>query len=226
MTGAWVELWFWCWAMGGKRQDAGPSSMELLAEGFEVLDAVERHLRRFLSLPSQDAFVALTLWAAHCHVLTAFESSPRLLVTSAEPASGKTRVIELLGTLCPRSIEAVNVTPSYLFRKVEDEEGRPTILFDEIDTVFGPKAKDNEEIRGFLNAGHRRGAKAGRCVMRGKNVETEEIEAFAPVAMAGLGYVPDTIASRSVHIRMRRRAPGEEIEAFRRRIHEPEGHDL
>ena len=43
----------------------------------------------------------------------------------------------------------------------------------DIDTVFGPKAKENEEIRGLLNAGHRRGAVAGRCVVRGKVVETE-----------------------------------------------------
>ena len=60
------------------------------------------------------------------------------------------------------TVEAVNVTPAYLFRKVGGEDGRPTILYDEIDTVFGPKAKDNEEIRGLLNAGHRRGAVAGR----------------------------------------------------------------
>ncbi|WP_223177102.1 DUF3631 domain-containing protein [Sphingomonas rhizophila] len=99
----------------------------------------------------------------------------------------------------------------------------PTILFDEIDTVFGPKAKDNEEIRGLLNAGHRRGAKAGRCVVKGKQIETEEIPAFCPLAMAGLGNLPDTILTRSVIVRMRRRAPSERVEPFRRRLHEPEG---
>lgn len=217
--------------MGAKRnilkdEAAAPLEVELLCDGFTLFDMVEAFFRRFLILPSDNDFVALVLWAAHTHVVEAFESTPRLLVTSPEPGSGKTRVIELLATMCPRSLEAVNVTPSYLFRKVEDEAGRPTILFDEIDTVFGPKAKDNEEIRGFLNAGHRRGAKAGRCVMRGKTIETEEIEAYSAVAMAGLGYVPDTIASRSVQIRMRRRAPGETVEPFRRRLHEPQGHDL
>ena len=60
----------------------------------------------------------------------------------------------------PRPVEAVNVSPAYLFRKVADDNGAPTLLFDEIDTVFGPKAKDNEEIRG-----HRKGAVAGRCVV-------------------------------------------------------------
>ena len=69
--------------------------------------------------------------------------------------------------------------------------------------------KDNEEIRGLLNAGHRRGAVAGRCVVKGKIVETEEIPAYCAVAVAGLGGLPDTILSRSIIIRMRRRSPNE-----------------
>jgi hypothetical protein len=93
------------------------------------------------------------------------------------------------------------------------------VLFDEIDTVFGPKAKDNEEIRGWLNAGHRRGATAGRCIMRGKVVETEELPAYCAVAVAGLGNLPDTILTRSVIVRMRRRHAGETVEPFRHRIH-------
>jgi hypothetical protein len=126
----------------------------------------------------------------------------------------------------PAAVEAVNVTPAYLFRKVGDSDPPPTILFDEIDTVFGPKAKDNEEIRGLLNAGHRRGAVAGRCVVKGKLVVTEEIPAFCAVAMAGLGGLPDTLLSRSVVVRMRRRTPGEQVEPFRQRIHGPEGEEI
>jgi len=123
-------------------------------------------------------------------------------------------------------VAAVNVTPAYLFRKVGGEDGPPTILFDEIDTVFGPKAKEHEELRALLNSGHRRGAVAGRCLVRGKIVETEEISSYAAVALAGLGWLPDTILSRSVIIRMRRRAPDERIEAFRRRVHAPQGEAL
>src|SRR5262249_52187480 len=92
--------------------------------------------------------------------------------------------------------------------------------------VFGPKAKENEELRGLLNAGHRRGAVAGRCVMRGKAVTTEEIPAYAAVALAGLGWLPDTILSRSIIIRMRRRHQAEPVEQFRRRIHLIEGRQV
>jgi hypothetical protein len=50
--------------------------------------------------------------------------------------------------------------PGLMFRKIGDEEG-VTLLYDEIDTVFGPRAREHEELRGLLNAGHRRGAVAG-----------------------------------------------------------------
>ena len=128
--------------------------------------------------------------------------------------------------LVPRPVEAVNVSPAYLFRKVAADDGAPTLLFDEIDTVFGPKAKDNEEIRGLLNAGHRKGAVAGRCVVRGKEVFTEELPGYCAVAMAGLGYPPDTIFTRSVIIKMRRRAPNETVEPYRRRLEVEKGERL
>jgi Protein of unknown function (DUF3631) len=128
--------------------------------------------------------------------------------------------------LVPRPVHAVNTTPAYLFRKVSDEAGLPVILYDEIDTVFGPKAKDNEDVRGMLNAGHRRGAVAGRCVTKGKIVMTEELPAYCAVALAGLDDLPDTIRTRSVIIRMRRRKPSERVEPWRHRIHAPQGQQI
>ncbi|RWF41851.1 MAG: DUF3631 domain-containing protein [Mesorhizobium sp.] len=192
----------------------------------DLLDEVYAFTGRFVAYPSEDAHVAHVLWIAHAHMMAAWESTPRIAFLSPEPGSGKTRALEISELLVPRPVEAVNVTPAYLFRKVADEAGAPTILFDEIDTVFGPRAKDNEEIRGLLNAGHRRGAVAGRCVVRGKIVETEEIPAYCAVALAGLGDLPDTILTRSVIIRMRRRSPEETVEAYRRRVHKPEGDEV
>lgn len=195
-------------------------------DGAAVLDAIYAFVGRFVAYPSEAAHVAHVLWIAHTHLMDAWVSTPRIAFLSPEPGSGKTRALEISELLVPGPVEAVNVTPAYLFRKVADVAGRPTILFDEIDTVFGPKAKDNEEIRGLLNAGHRRGAVAGRCVVRGKIVETEEIPAYCAVALAGLGDLPDTILSRSVIIRMRRRAPNERVESYRRRVHGAEGEEL
>jgi hypothetical protein len=187
--------------------------------GEVMLNQVYAFLGRFVAYPSIHAWVAHALWILHAHLMDRWESTPRIAFLSAEPASGKSRALEVTEDLVPRALITVNVSPAYVFRKVGDENGPPTVLFDEIDTVFGPKAKDNEEIRGWLNAGHRRGATAGRCIMRGKIVETEELLAYCAVAVAGLGNLPDTILTRSVIVRMRRRHAGETVEPFRHRIH-------
>ena len=137
---------------------------ERLLQGLDtllILDDVHLFLSRFVSYPSEHAHVSHTVWIGHTHFM-AWESTPRIAFLSREPGSGKTRAIEVTETLVPRPVEANNATPAYLFRKINDKDGLPTILFDEIDTIFGPRAREHEGIRGVLNAGHRRGAVAGR----------------------------------------------------------------
>jgi Protein of unknown function (DUF3631) len=197
---------------------AGPA-----AAAQRQLDAVADFLGRFVAWPSPHAQVATALWVAHTYLIDEFDSTPRMAFLSPEPGSGKTRALEVIGSMVRRPMHAVNCSPAALFRSVADLEHRPTILFDEIDTVFGPRARDNEELRGFLNAGHRRSGVAYRCVGLGTAQRVQEFPAYAAVALAGLYDVPDTIASRSIVVRMRRRAPDEVVEPYRLRYHEPQG---
>lgn len=196
-------------------EPAGPPE-----DGAALLDDVYTYLGRFVAYPSGHAQVAHTLWIVHAHLMDCWESTPRIAFLSPEPGSGKTRALEVTEPLVPHPIHSVNVTSAYLFRKIA--EIRPTLLYDEIDTVFGPKARDNEEIRGVINSGHRNGATAGRCVVRGKVIETEDLPSYCAVAMAGLNDLPDTIMDRSVIVRMRRRAPDEQVEPWRARINTPQ----
>ncbi len=191
---------------------------------WQPLDAVERFLAEFIAYPSEAARVAHVLWIAHTHCMDKWESTPRIAFLSPEPGSGKTRALELTELLVPRPISTVNCTSNYLFRRMVDPAGTPTVLYDEADTIFGPRAKsEHEEVRGFLNAGHRKGASSGRCVVKGKSIVTEDFPAYCAVALAGLDDLPDTIMSRAVVIRMRRRAPDENVQPFRRRECEAEG---
>ena len=199
---------------------------KVLVSGATILANVHTFLGRFIVYPSKHAHIAHALWVAHAHLMDAWESTPRIAFLSAEPASGKSRALEVTELLVPRPVASVNVTPAYLFRKVGAKEGRPTLLYDEIDTVFGPTAKGNEEIRGLLNAGHRKNAVAGRCVLHGKKVHTEEIPAYCAVALAGLGMLPDTILTRCIIVRMRRRALSEAVEPYRHRDHSAEGQEI
>jgi hypothetical protein len=195
---------------------AGDVADEPEGEGAELLDQVAAMLGRYIAFPSPAALTAVTLWAAHCHAVAVFESTPRLALLSPEKGSGKTRALEVLELLVPRPMHAVNATAAALFRAVEAHQ--PTLLFDEADTYFGPMARgEHEELRGLVNAGHRKGAVAYRCVGEPARMEVKAFPAYCAVAIAGIGDLPPTILDRAVLIRMRRRAPGEHIEPFRRR---------
>src|SRR5690606_24952695 len=126
---------------------------------------------RFVAYPSGHAHVAHSLWIAHTHLMDVWECTPRIAFLSTEPGSGKSRALEVSELLVPEPVHAVSATPAYLFRKIgQSEDGLPTVLFDEADTIYGPKAAGNEELRALLNSGYRRGAVAGRCVAKGKEV--------------------------------------------------------
>jgi hypothetical protein len=192
-------------------------------DGAAVLGLARGYLKKYVAYPSSHALVAHTLVCAHTHLLEAFDSTARVAFLSAFPESGKTRALEATEPLVCRPISTVNASANYLFRKAGDAAGPPTVLFDEIDTIFGKKAKEHEDIRGFINAGHRRGATFGRCRVVGNTVLTEESPCYAAVMMAGLGWLPDTLLSRSVIIRMHRRLKSEKVAPFRTRTSIPEG---
>jgi hypothetical protein len=195
-------------------------------DGAQLLFDVAAFLGRFIAYPAEEAQYAHTLWIAHTHMMDAWSTTPRIAFLSPEPGSGKTRALEISELLVPNAVETINMSPAYLFRRIGAEIGLPTVLIDEVDALFNGKNQAAEEIRGLLNAGHRRGATVGRCVIHGKTITTDETPAFCAVALAGLGWLPDTLMSRSIVIRMRRRAPKEIVEPFRHRDHRAEGEAL
>lgn len=192
-----------------------------------LLNEVRGFLERFISYPFDCAASVHTLWIVHASLVTAFENTPRLAVLSPEPGSGKSRVMEITEALVPRPVLSVNASVAYIFRKISDEAGLPTLLMDEIDAVFSKgKADGSEDLRGLLNSGYRKGASAGRAAVRGKEIITEEWPSFCAVAMAGLGNLPDTLMTRSIVIPMKRRRQGQKVEPYRRRVNEAEASAL
>ncbi len=189
-----------------------------------ILDEVDAYLGRFVAFPSDGARHAVTLWVTHTHLLDCFDSTPRLVLTSPEKQSGKTRCLEIISLLVPNELHTTSVTPAALFRMI-DKGPTPTVLFDEYDTMFGHRPTEGaEDLRALINAGHRRGVTIPRCVP--PSMDPKRFSTFAAVALAGIGELPDTITDRSVLIPMRRRSPGEQVEPFRIRKHEPPGIEL
>jgi hypothetical protein len=194
-------------------------------DGAQVLNGVEVFVRRFCVLPGEHCYTAVALWAAHTHFITRLETTPRLACLSPEPGSGKTRVLEVLDVICANPLMALDISMAAFFRIVEDRQ--PSILLDEVDAIFTGKKQSEgaEDMRRVINNGYRIGAVVQR--VGGKNRdEVQDFHVFTPVAMAGLGNLPDTLMTRSVILRMKRRRGGEKVQQFRDRLHRPEGQKL
>jgi hypothetical protein len=189
----------------------------IVRTGHEVLDAVCAFLSRFSVFPDQHCAPTLALWYAHTHAVDQFYVTPRLVLDSAEPGSGKTRVLEVAQHLVAVPEMTISATTAALFRLVA--MGPITILFDEVDAIFNPKnGGNNEDLRGLLNAGYKRSATIARCVGDAKNMKVQRFPVYAPAALAGIaGAMPATITTRAITIHMRRRRADESVEPFRER---------
>ena len=174
--------------------------------GAALLDALADVYQQYAVLPS-GAPEALALWTLYTYVFDAADVNPRLQLTSPLMRCGKTRVLETLSLLASRSLPASNVSPSAIFRVIEQTV--PTLLIDEADTF----AKDNEELRGLLNSGHTR---RSAFVLRSVPVEDNQWEArkfstWAPMALAGIGRLFPTLEDRSIRIVLKRKLPTEKV---------------
>jgi putative DNA primase/helicase len=153
------------------------------------------------------AVTAVALWIVHTYVLDCFMISPRLAITSPEKRCGKTTLLDVLSRLVNKPLSTAHITTSAAFRIVEMH--RPTLLVDEADTFL----PNNNELRGLLNAGHRRGGTYTCSV--GDDHEPRAFAVYSAAAIALIGDLPATLADRSVPIQLQRRRKDEPVERFR-----------
>ena len=93
-----------------------------------------------------------------------------------------------------------------LFRKIEAVA--PTLLLDETDAIFNAK---NGEHRAAAGAPERRQPPRHDrpALRRPASSELVDFDVFCPKALAGIGELPDTVADRSIPIRLARKRPDE-----------------
>ncbi|WP_018683661.1 DUF3631 domain-containing protein [Actinokineospora enzanensis] len=188
----------------------------------ELLNAVHSALARYVVLPTRETADAITLWIAATHAQPAWAHAPRLVIRAPEKRCGKSRLLDLIEALAHDPFITVNSSTSAIYRSVTDDP--PTLLVDEADTIFGPKAAQHEDLRGLLNAGHQRNRPIKRYNAEAKQVES--LPTFAMAALAGIGAMPGTIEDRAVIVRMRRRLADEDAAPFRHRRDRPQLREL
>ncbi|OFE05488.1 hypothetical protein A5N83_27085 [Rhodococcus sp. 1139] len=182
-----------------------------------LLAALSAFVRKYAVYPTEHHYNVLILWAAHTYVYEEFDTSPRLFLDSAVPGCGKTRTLELLDETARSPLMAFSASPAALIRTI-DKGGR-TILMDEIDTLYNKNGGNgSEDVTAVVNAGYKNGARVPRCVGQGMDIDVVELDAYAPMALAGLhSNVPEAVRSRSIHFRMKKRKPSETVSPFYRR---------
>lgn len=161
----------------------------------KLLDEVVTLLTRHVMLP-EGASEAVALWVAHTHAFDAAQITPRLFITSPEKQSGKSSLMILVEHLVRNPRYLSSISGSGIFRTIEAVH--PTLLIDEADNSVAK----NDDTTAVLNSGHSRGGKALRLV--GPNYVPKEFSTCAPVAIAGIGRLRDTLEDRSIIIQMRR----------------------
>jgi hypothetical protein len=186
------------------------------ASTVELLQDVRAFVRRYVVLTNEQA-TTVALWTLHTHVVHALGITPYLAVTSAEKGSGKTLLLEVLHPLVANPWLTGSVSAATLARKIH-EEPKPTLLLDESDAAFKGDREYSETLRGVLNTGFRAGGSYSRCVgANGNSLTVKDFNTFSAKAIAGIDKLPDTVADRSIPIRLKRKTPNEGVERFRYR---------
>jgi hypothetical protein len=203
-------------------QTPAQSALETI-DGCALLDLVKTYIRRYVSLTEAQARV-IAVWVFHTYMIAIADATPYLSITSAEKQSGKTRLLEVLETIVDKPWLTGKVTAAVLPRKIEAE--CPTLLLDESDAAFGGDKEYSETLRGVLNSGYRVTGKTSCCEKQGSAFTFRDFSTFCAKAIAGIGNLPDTVADRAIHIRLKRARGAEKIERFRRRSVEAEADRL
>jgi Protein of unknown function (DUF3631) len=199
--------------------DASAVSFESTAE---LLDDVVAWLVRYVSFPDYRQADAVALWILHTWAIDCFDVTPRLSVQAPQRESGKTRLLEAVGVLILRPRFWILPSPAVVYRTLD--LGPTSLLLDEVDAIFrGRNAERHDELRAIINEGYTRNGTVPRMVFDsdGKNMKPVEFPVFAPVALAGIGGLHDTLESRSLVIRLQRQKRSGRAAKFRRREVEP-----
>jgi putative DNA primase/helicase len=175
-----------------------------------LLDSIVAVFNRYIVLPKYAA-EALALWILHAWTFNAGDISPFVVLTSPTKRCGKTSVLILLKWLTPRSELASNISPSAIFRYIEEQQ--PCLLIDEADSFL----KSSEEARGILNSGHTKAAAyVIRNVEMGGDHKPQRFSTWSPKVIASIGGLAGTLEDRAIVIPMQRKPKGAKVARCRR----------
>jgi putative DNA primase/helicase len=173
----------------------------------KLLTDISNTIKRFI-VCNNETVIAATLWAAMTWFIDVIQIAPLAVITAPEKRCGKSQLLFLFSQIVKRPLAASNISPAALFRSID--AWQPTLLIDEVDTFM----RENNELRGLINAGHTRTA-AFIYRTTGENHTLTQFNLWGAKALAGIGKLNDTLMDRSIILSLRRKLPSEQAERLR-----------
>jgi hypothetical protein len=182
------------WPSGESTQSLEP------VDGAALLDGVMDWYARFICCDVLDLEI-LALFTVHTHLAIECYTSPRLLLDSAMPGSGKTTVCEHLSRLACNGILFASLSSTAMLVRIL-EAGIATLIIDEVDRTLSPDKQGVGDLIAVLNSGYKRGATRPVLVQeKGNNWTPVKMSTFAPVVLAGNSpRLPDDTRTRCIRI--------------------------
>jgi hypothetical protein len=183
----------------------------------ELFNAIKNFVTRYVVLSQPEHADVLALWIMHTWVSDCADFTPYIYLHSPAMRCGKTQVQRVVEPLVRHPLRTCNVSEAALYREIE--ESHPTVLWDEIDTIFGSRkaSEANENKRALLNAGYERGLSAIRLERGDGGFVKISFDPICPKILAGIGKLPETIIDRSISILIHRRLKTQPCQKYRRR---------
>ena len=178
---------------------------------------------------------AVVLWIAHTYVYERFAHTPRLLITSAGPAMGKSELMKLVAHCSNGGQKIDGATPASLFR-IKDyrnsqvllpEEGPApmTLCLDQLDPVgqgSGDAKVEDDKLMNLLCSSTEVGASKLMSVRgepgSGKMWVPAKFEYGIPTALGKIGLIPsEALMTRAIIVRMLPETPRERADQMAER---------
>lgn len=181
---------------------------EPVATGVMLEELIARINKHIKANPQQVLCIALWILMAWVHEVAAHYSL-YLVVTSPDIGCGKTTLlVDIIARLVPKPyVCGANPTEASIFRQADRE--KPTMLFDNVDTLF----KRKPEVTELFNNGWTRGIGIPRSEKIGGNWVIVRYDPFCPKACSLTGTnMPSALFSRCLLIELWPLKPGEAVD--------------
>lgn len=168
------------------------------------------YLKRQIHFSQRWEPVVVALWAMGTYLYRHFACYGHLWLNSPTTHSGKTKLLNVLWTVCCKATEPqLEPTSAVVFRFPSAIGG--TLLLDEVDSLDPQKKSD---VIAILNSYNSEGVVLRAVPGKKKDYTLGKFPTCCPKVIAGINNLPTTLQDRCIKIYLHRKKQSEEVERF------------